>query len=116
MPFEQLPVEPGLVVVALQEGEAGELDEVPVPDVVLGQQGEVVVELPAALGLAAGVVDAAAPGGPLRTRVVGLVGLEPEDRLHAVVAAGPVEVQDAVHVAVVRDAERWLAVGGGGRH
>ena len=76
VPLEQLPVDPGLVVVALEEGPAGELDEVAVAGVVLGQQGEVVVELLAALGVAAGVVDpapaaralGAAARGPCRPR------------------------------------------------
>ena len=36
--LEQLPVHPGLVVVALEEGQARELDEVAVPDLVLGEQ------------------------------------------------------------------------------
>jgi predicted ABC-type transport system involved in lysophospholipase L1 biosynthesis ATPase subunit len=53
---QQVPVHARLVVVALEEGEAGQLDEVLVADVVLGQQGEVVVELLAALGVTAGVV------------------------------------------------------------
>ena len=63
--LEQLPVHPGLVVVALEEREAGELDQVAVPDLVLGQQDEVVVELLAALGVAARVVDPAAAGRAL---------------------------------------------------
>jgi hypothetical protein len=57
---EQLPVHPRLVVVALHERQAGQLDEVAVALVVLGQQREVVVELLAALGVAARVVDTAA--------------------------------------------------------
>ena len=64
--LEQLPVDAGLVVVALHEGEARQLDEVLVAGLVLGQQREVVVELRAALGVAAGVVDATASGGTLR--------------------------------------------------
>ena len=56
---QQLPVDLGLAVVALEERPARELDQVPVAGVVLGQQGQVVVGLLAALGLAAGVVDAA---------------------------------------------------------
>jgi hypothetical protein len=50
--LEHLPIDPGLVVVALEERDARQLDEVPVPLVALGQQRKVVVELLAALGVA----------------------------------------------------------------
>ena len=63
--LEQLPVDLRLVVVALEEGEAGQLDEVAVALVGLGEQGQVVVELLAALGVAARVVDPATPGRAL---------------------------------------------------
>ena len=53
------PSRPGLVVVALEEGAARELDQVLVAGVVLGQERQVVVGLAPALGVAAGVVDAA---------------------------------------------------------
>ena len=51
----------GLVVVALHVRPAGDLDQVLVADVVLGQQDQVVVELRSAVGLTAGVVDPAPP-------------------------------------------------------
>ena len=114
--LQQLPVHPGLVVVALEEGQAGELDEVAVADVVLGEEGEVVVELPAALGVAPGVVDAAPAGGALVAALVGHVHLGADDRGDALVAAGGVELEDAVHVPVVGDAEGRLAVGRRRRH
>ena len=69
-----------------------------------------VVELLAALGVAAGVVDAAPPGGALEAGVVGHVRLGADDRGDARAAAGRVEVEDPVHVAVVGDAEGRLAV------
>src|SRR5437763_16440182 len=59
--LEQLPVEPGLVVVALQVGRARELHEVAVANGGLGQEREVVVALLPSLDVAAGVVDPAAP-------------------------------------------------------
>ena len=59
--LEQLPVDLRLVVVALEEREARQLDEVLVARLVLGQQGQVVVELLAALGVTAGVVDTSRP-------------------------------------------------------
>jgi hypothetical protein len=71
----------------------------------------VVVELLPAVGVAAGVVDAAPAGRALVPAVVGHVGLGAEDGLDALGPALPVEVQDAVHVAVVGDADRRLTVG-----
>ncbi len=108
--LEQLPVHPRLVVVTLEEREAGELDEVAIALVVLGQQREVVVELLAALGVATGVVDAATARRPLAPRLVRHVGLGADDGFHALVAALLEELEDAVHVAVVGDAERGLSV------
>ena len=55
--LEKFPVDAWLVVVTLEEGEAGELDEVLVPDVVLGQKSEVVVLLAAAFVTSAVVVE-----------------------------------------------------------
>ena len=86
---EQLPVHPRLVVVALHERQAGELDEVAVALVGLGQQREVVVELLAALGVAAGVVDPASPRRPLAAGLVGHVGLGADDRLDALSLGTP---------------------------
>ncbi len=114
--LQQLPVQAGLVVVALQEGQAGQLDQVAVALVGLGQQGQVVVELPAAFGLAAGVVQPAPARRPLGPMVVGHVGLGAEDRLDALGLAGPVEVQDPVHVPVVGDPEGRLPVRRRGGH
>ena len=55
--LEQLPVDAGLVVVALEVGGRRELHEVAVALGRLGQQRQVVVELLPALDVAAGVVD-----------------------------------------------------------
>ena len=107
---ERVPVDPGLVVVALHVGAAGQLDDVPVADVVLGQQRQVVVELAATLDVAAGVVDLAPSGRPLEAGVVGHVGLGADDRRDPRVTAGLVEVEDPVHVAVVGDPHGRLAV------
>src|SRR5581483_6283231 len=113
---EHLPVDLGLAVVALEEPPARELDQVAVAGVVLRQQREVVPRLLAALALTAGVVDLAAGVDALVPAFVGLVRLEADDRGDAGLAASPVERQDPVHVAVVGDAERGLAVGGGRGH
>ena len=116
VPFEKLPVDPGLVVVALDVGRRGELHQVAVPVHGLGQEGEVVVELLTPLGVSARVVDPPPPRRALVARLARHVGLGADDRHDALVAAGLVEIEDPVHVAVVRDAEGALAVGHGGRH
>ena len=59
VPLEQLPVEAGLVVIALEVGRRGQLEQVPVALGGLGQQRQVVVELLAPVDVAAGVVDPA---------------------------------------------------------
>ena len=64
-----------------------------------------VVELGAAVGVAARVVDPPAPRRPLVARLVRHVRLGAEDRRDALLVARLVEVEDAVHVAVVGDAD-----------
>ena len=110
---EDLPVDLRLAVVALEERAARELDQVAVAGVVLGEQREVVPRLLAALALAAGVVDLAAGVDALVAALVRHVRLEPDDGRDAGLLARGVERQDAVHVAVVGDAERRLLVGRG---
>src|SRR3954453_18222682 len=97
-------VERGLAAVeALEEAGRGELDEVPVADVVLGQQREVVaLAAPRAAGRAVRMV-------------VDEVDLAAHDRLDAVLRARLVELDRAVHHAVVGQAERGLAELGGPR-
>ncbi len=114
--LEQLPVDAGLVVVALEVRRRGQLHQVPIALDGLGQEGQVVVELLAAFDVAAGVVDPAPTHRPLVARLARHVGLGADDRDDALVPAGLVEVEDPVHVAVVRDSERGLAVGHRGRH
>ena len=70
--LEQLPVDAGLVVVALEVGGRRQLEQVAVAVVGLGQQGQVVVELLAALDVAAGVVDLAPPHRPLVARLAAM--------------------------------------------
>ena len=113
---EQLPVEARLVEVSRQVRVRRELHQVAVALVGLGQQREVVVELLALVALAAGVVDPPASARPLVTRVGRHVGLGPDHRRQAGGAGGAVEVEDAVHVAVVGDADGRLTVGRGRRH
>ncbi len=109
--LEELPVDPRLVVVALEVRRRGQLHEVAVALDVLRQEGQVVVELLPALDVATRVVDPAAPHRALVARLARHVGLGADDRHDAAVAARLVEVEDPVHVPVVRDAERGLAVG-----
>ena len=80
---------------AFQEARRGELDEVAVAGVVGCQQRQVV-----ALGLAPPAGDGV---------VVDEVDLAADDRLDAVLRAGLVELDGAVHHAVVGQAERRLA-------
>ena len=93
--LQQLPVHPGLVVVALQVGLADQADQVLVPGVVPGQHGEV---KGAALGLGLGVAAA-----------LGHVHLAADDRLDPRLAALGVELHDTVQRAVVGDGQRLHA-------
>ena len=114
--LEQFPVDLGLHVVALEEGAARQLDEVLVALGILGQCREVVVGLASTLGLTAGIIHATPAGGALGAMVVGLVELRTDDRLHAVLTGRLVEVEDAIHVAVVGDPDRGLTISRGRRH
>jgi len=98
---EELLVHPGLVVVPVEEGPGGELHEVAVPGVGLGEEGHVVADV-----LGAGGPVEAAPGGDVRLR--------PDDRLHPGLLGGLRKVDDPVHDPVVGDGDGRLAVGGGG--
>ena len=94
---EQLPVDAGLVVVALEVAERGELDEVAVALVRLGQQRQVRVAL------------------RLLAPVVRDVDLAAEQRLDAVLAAFPVELDRARERAVVGESDgRHLQLGRAG--
>src|SRR3546814_7618971 len=104
---EHLPVDPGLVLVALEVGAAGELDGVPVALVGLGQRGEVVVEL-AALGVAAAVVDPAPAGRALVAALPPMFHPGPEVRLHPLFRALLLKLEVAAQFP-------WLAVAMGGR-
>ena len=110
--LEQLPVHAGLVVVALKKREAAELNQVAVPLVGLGQQREVVVLLLAAFGLATRVVDSTSTSGSLGAGLIGHVGLGADNRFHALLLALAIEVEHAVHVAVIGHTQRGLTIGG----
>ena len=83
VPLEQLPVDTRLVVVALEVAERGELDEVAVALVRLGEQRQVRVAL------------------RLLVTVVSDVHLAPEDRLDALLVALAVELDGAGERAVI---------------
>ncbi len=92
---EHLHVDVGLAArETLQEAGRGELDQVGEAGVALGQQGDVVALVLRLL------LD--------RRDVVDQVGLEPGDRLDPVLLAGLVEVDGAVHHAVVGQPESRL--------
>ena len=101
MALEQLHVDVRLAAPeALEEAGRGQLDQVAKPGVVGGEQRQVVA-LDPTLGPA----------------VVDQVGLEPEDRLHVVLAARLVVLDRAVHHPVVGEPERGHAeLGRPGRH
>ena len=84
-------VHTGAVVVALGEAFADDLHQVGVAGVVLRQQDKVVVPVLAAGGL---LVEAG---------VRGHIDLAADDGIDASLFGGPVEVDDTVHDAVVRD-------------
>ena len=110
MALEELPVKPRLVVVALKVRGRRELHEVAVALDRLGQQGQVVIELVAALHVATRVVDASPPHRPFVARLPSHIRLGADDRDDPLFAACLVEVKDPVHVPVVRDAECRLSV------
>ena len=95
---EQLEVDVGLAApVALEVAGRAELDQVAKALVARREQREVVALVAHGLGAA----------------VVHEVGLEAEDRLDPVLAAGLVVLDRAVHHAVVGEPQRRLPVGGG---
>ena len=91
--LEQLPVDAGLVV---------------------GEHRQVVIELLAPFPLASRVVDAASADRPLEAGLRSHVGLGADDGRYPALVALLVEIEDAVHVAVVGDREGRLAVLDGG--
>ena len=107
---KQFPVDARLVVVALEIRSRGQLEQVLVALRRLRQQCQVVVELVAAVAIATAVIDLAAAHRALEARVGRHVRLGADDRVDAVGVTGLIEVKDAVHVAVVGDPERRLAI------
>ena len=94
MPLEQLQVDPRLAAVqALEEAGARQLDQVAQAGIALRQQRQVVA------------LDLRLTAAP----VVDEVGLEPHDRLDAVLPGGLVELDRPVHHPVVGEPERRLA-------
>jgi len=91
--FEQVAVDPGLEVEALEVGLGGQLEEVGEADAVAGEQREVVAGIP----LAARVLLEPAP-----RRDVGLVA---DDRVDLRRLRGLVELESPVKVAVVGDGQ-----------
>ena len=97
-------------MVALEEGKAGQLDEVAIALIRFGQQGQVVVLLLAAFVCAAVVIHLSATRNAFCAVVEGHIGLCTDDGLNALLLAFLVEVDDAIHVAVVGDSQCGLAV------
>ena len=97
MRLQELLVHPRAVVEALEVGGGGELEEVAVAGLVLGEQGQVVGE--ALLRVL------------LEPRVGRDVPLHADDRLDPVLLGRLVELDGSVEGAMVRDRERFLAQG-----
>ena len=91
---QQIVVDAGLVVEAVDEGLGREAHEVLVADLVLGEEDQVPV-IPAQLS----VLDKAVPGH---------IGLHAQDGFDPLLLALPVEVDDAVHDPVIRDGHGGL--------
>ena len=98
--LQQLEVDARLVIEAVEVRVRGDLDQVAVPGVRLREQRQMV-------DVVIGPLRPVEPAGADE------IGLAPDDGSQSRVARRPVEVQDAVHVAVVGDADRGLAVGFG---
>ena len=107
---EKLPVHARLVVVALEKREAGQLDEISIALVGLGEEREVVVQLLATLGVATGVVNAATARRTLTASLVRHVRLGADDRLDTLGTALLEELEDPVHVAVIGDPKCRLTI------
>jgi hypothetical protein len=99
--LEQIEVDARLVVEAVEIRVRRDLDEVAVSGVRLREQRQVVDV----------VVGAPGPVEPAPTDEVPLAA---DHRGQVCFTGRPVEVEDAVHVPVVGDADRGLPVGGGG--
>jgi hypothetical protein len=94
---EELRVHAGLVVEALAVGTGGELHEIAVPDITLGEDRHVI---PAVV----------APGRPVEPATGRQVRLDADDRLDPDVAGRRREVDDPVHDSVVGDRHRGLPI------
>ena len=96
MLLQQIIVDARLIVEPVNEGLRGELHQILIPGLILGQQDEVGV-VPIRLPLLDGI-------GPM-----GNVGLHAQDGLDPLLLALPIEIDDAVHDPMVRDGKGRLA-------
>ena len=97
-------------MVTLKERQAGELNQVFVTHIVLCQQCEVVVLLaPTFIGSAV-VVHLAAARNSLCAVIVGHVRLGTQNGFNALLLTFLVEVDDAIHVAVVCNTKSRLTI------
>ncbi|CAB4634306.1 unannotated protein [freshwater metagenome] len=116
MLFEQFPIDLGLHVITLEKGAARELNEILVTNRTLRQCRQVVIRFAATFGFAAGIVHTPAPSRSLGSVVVGLVELRADNRLNPDFFRCFVEIENAIHVPVVSDADSGLTIGGSGSH
>ena len=109
--LQQFPVHSRLVVVALKKCKARQLDEILVPDVVLGEQCEVVVHLSPAFGFATRVINSTASRWTFRPMLVRHVRLGANDWLNTFFFALFIKIDNAIHVAVIGHAKCWHSFG-----
>ena len=104
--LQRFPVDPRLIIEAVDKGGAGELHQILVAAVVLGQQHQVI---------GGTAVD---PGGlPVCARAGGHVGFHPDDRFDPCTLARLVKLQRTEHIAVIGDRQgRHLVFHGFGNH
>ena len=96
MPAQQVQVDAGLDIEPVHKGLAHQVRQVPVTGLVLTQQHQMT-------GLRVQLIGFVQPGA------AGYIYLTADDRVDALGLAGPIEVDGAVHNAVVRDGHRRLA-------
>ena len=97
-------------MVTLEECKAGELDEVAIALIGFCQKSQVVILLLAAFVRTTVVVHLSAARNAFCAVIKCHVGLGADDGLDALLLALFVEVDDAVHVAVIGDAQCRLSI------
>ena len=91
---QKLLVHTRLIVIPLGKGAADNFGKIPIPFVILRQQDQVVI----AIGIVADL--------PIKSGAGRHVHLAPDDGLDPHLLTGQIELNDTVHIAMVRDGRR----------